>query len=104
MAVIDGRPRSIALGNVAPLRTGMQFPEDAIERLSVIVPRVPNRAVRREVRLKKCKLLISKLVASHHDAASFVQDFCGMRSRCEATKPDCRTEPKRCILPCDDAS
>src|SRR5512141_3332228 len=94
MAVIDGTPRPIALGNIAPLRTGMQLPEDAIQDPPVLVPRMPDRPAWREMGRKNRKLLIGQFVASHHAAASFIQDYWSMCSRCETTKPDCRTEPK----------
>jgi hypothetical protein len=67
----------------------------------VIIPRMPNCPARREVGFENRKLLISKLVVSHHDAASFAQDFWSIRGRCQTTKPDCRTEPNNGLLdPC----
>ena len=37
-AIVDGLPWSIALGQIAPLGSGVEFPEDTIDDHPVILP------------------------------------------------------------------
>jgi hypothetical protein len=49
-AVVDGLPRAIARGNVAPGGAGVQAPEETVEQAAVRLPRVPALAVVMQVR------------------------------------------------------
>src|SRR5579872_6114708 len=62
-AVVTGRARTIALGDVGPWRAGAQPPENAIEHLPIIRSRHAARLVRQQRRNDR-PLEVSDLVAA----------------------------------------
>ena len=68
-ARVDRPPRTVALRQIAPRSTGAQFPQDAVEDLTVIPPLLAAPAVLRQQRLdlRPCRVL--ELAASDHAAS-----------------------------------
>jgi len=57
-AVIDRFPGAVALGNIAPLRADMQFPEQAIEDAAMIGPGPTGPTGGRKAWIQPRKLVI----------------------------------------------
>jgi len=63
IAVVDGLPGSVPLGNIPPGSTCVQLPEDPVEHLSMVFPWSPAiRRVLRQVRFKDLPLNICQFV------------------------------------------
>src|SRR5438132_3515748 len=84
MAVVDCAPRAVAFGNVAPLRTGVEFPEHAIQDAMVVFPGMADRPAWWQVWLHNRKLLISEFVTSHR---WFLLHSCPMTTRTADARP-----------------
>jgi hypothetical protein len=63
-AVVTGRPRPIALGQVAPRRTRTQHPENTVQQPPVIAPWYAPRLVRQQ-RRDHAPFEIGQIIAAH---------------------------------------
>ena len=61
--------RAIALGQVTPRRTGAQYPEDAVQRATIIDARYASRLVGQQ-RLDHAPLEVGQIISAHADAES----------------------------------
>lgn len=68
-AVVAGGARTIALGQIAPRRTGSQHPEDAVQHPAVIDARHASGLVGQQ-RLDHAPFEVSQVIAAHADAES----------------------------------
>ncbi|BAB53738.1 mlr8101 [Mesorhizobium japonicum MAFF 303099] len=68
-AVVAGGSWAVALGQVAPRRTGAQNPEDAIHYTSVVYTRHTTRFVG-EKRLDNVPFEVAKVISAHGDSES----------------------------------
>ena len=70
VAVIDGRPWPVPLGNIAPLRTSMEFPEQAVEYPAMLSSGMATFwPAFGQVRFEARKLFISQFVSAHQVAS-----------------------------------
>ncbi len=68
-AVVAGRARAIAIGQVTPRRTGSQHPEDAVQHTSVIYAGHASRLVG-QLRLDHAPFEVSQVISAHAGAES----------------------------------
>ena len=66
-AIVAGGARAIALGQIAPRRTGPQHPEDAVQHAAVIDARHASRLVGQQ-RLDHAPFEVGQVVSAHADA------------------------------------
>ncbi len=67
VAVIDGLPIAVALGNTWPGSAGVQTSADAVDDRAVLTVRVAHLLrIARQVRLNQRILLVCQIVATHH--------------------------------------
>lgn len=68
-AVVAGRARAIALGQVAPRSTGAEHPEDAVQHTAIIDARDAPRFVGQE-RFDHAPLEVGQIISAHADPES----------------------------------
>ena len=66
IAIVDGLPRAVALGNITPLGAGVQLPEQAVQDTAMVCPRMAaSRAWLWQIGFEQQILLISQFVSAH---------------------------------------
>ena len=65
-SIVDRLPLAIPFGELSPLGSGVQDPQDAVERLEVVVPLPTTFSVGGQKILDHGELLGSQLVAAGH--------------------------------------
>jgi len=68
-AVVAGRSRAIAFGQIAPRRTRAQHPEYTVEHTAIIDARHASGLVERK-RFDHAPLEVSKIISAHADVES----------------------------------
>lgn len=68
-AVVAGGARAVALGQIAPGRTGSQHPEDAIQHAAIVHARHASRLVGQQ-RLDHAPLEVGQVVSAHANPES----------------------------------
>src|SRR6185295_11435074 len=99
--IMDGLPGAVALRNITPLGTGMQFPEQTIEHATMLIPGMTAfGAAFGQVWLDLGKLFICQFVSAHQNTSclSFL-----MRLYCTFPATASRL-PDRIYLLADDST